>query len=466
MTLAFCAAPARAAGGDPPPARLAASPPDAWLCLVASPRAAARSADGWEGPLRRADRLAARLDDPRAVAVLLAPADREAGLASLAPVVASLAGAARGFVALVMRRDPPADDYRFDGAVGSFACSARLLLPHVEELLGHPDGLCYRTLGRLLVSARGPDRLLARQIPLSAAAAASLPAPPPARQRPDDQAAVVLPHRGPAHLLAGALRTAARVWGRPRVLVGLDSRDVSAYRALAGRDRRITFLRSDPAPLGPYAVRHALALHAREPHLLFQDSDDASCSDRLEALLRALRGTGASMVGSHELRLDELTRRVTATRFPLDAGAAMRARPHHPLLLPTALLRRDAYFDVGGFSTDRAFAYDTQFVFRSSFSLGLRNVDEFLYVRRRREGSLTTSPATGLGMPARVALLADWTRDYHAVAAGALPLERSSLRAVPRPTPYRLVPLRVGARPSARRAAGAAAHSDRSRRPE
>ncbi|HEU4407511.1 MAG TPA: hypothetical protein VFS43_19755 [Polyangiaceae bacterium] len=462
MTEAFSAAPAHAgATGAPPPARLAAVPAEAWLCLVVSPRGAPRPPGGWEGPLRRPDHLAARLDDPAATAVLLAPTDRGAGLASLAPVVETLEGARRGFVALVPRREPPADDYRFDGAVGSFACSGRLLLPYVDELLGHPDGLCYRTLGRLIVGAPGPDRLLARQIPLSAPHAASLPKPPP-RRHPVGEAAVLLPHLGPAHLLTGALRTLARVWGGPRVLVGLDSRDVSAYRPLVGRDRRVEFFRSEPAPLGPYAVRHALALRAAEPHLLFQDSDDASCSDRLAALLRAAREAGAAMVGSHELRLDELTRRVTATRFPLDARAATRARPHHALLLPTALIRRDAYFEVGGFSTDRAFASDTQFVFRSSLSLEMRNVDEFLYVRRRREGSLTTSPATGLGTPARAALLDAWTRDYRAVADGALPLERSSLRASERPTPYRLVALRA-ARP---RAEGASARRGRSRPPE
>jgi hypothetical protein len=177
-----------------------------------------------------------------------------------------------------------------------------------------------------------------------------------------------------------------------------------------------------------------------------------------------MQRTGAALVGSHELRLDELRGRVTATRFPLDVDAALRVRPHHPMLFPSTLIRRDGYFAIGGLSTDRAFAYDTQFVFRASFGLRLANVDEFLYIRRRRAGSLTTTPATALGTPIRVELLASWVRDFHAIKANRLTVGRSSLRVLRRREPFRLVALDPLAR-AARRGppASASARSRRSR---
>lgn len=418
----------------------------AWLCLVVSPGI---RDERWEGPLSVTRELP-RLLAGDAVVFLLGPADREAGLASLGPLYRLLAGTRRGFAALVSRREPPLEDYRDDGPVGSFACSARLLREYVAELR-RPYRLCYLVLQGLLASRLPFERVMVRQIPLEEGTEVSYHSYHSyQRAATRAQVAVLLPHRGPAALLGAALRSVMHVRGRPHVLVGLDTGAIAPYRRLAARYPEVEFFVSEPAPVGPYAIRHALAERARERLLLFQDSDDISCWERIAILEQALRETGCAMVGSHELRLDEIWRCVRAIRFPLDVSAALRARPHHPMLLPTTLLRRDGYFATGGFSTDRAFAYDTQFVFRASFLLGLRNVDEFLYIRRRRRDSLTTAPETGLGTPVRVELLANWTRDFLAVKAGRLALERSSLWASPRPGPYRLFPLDAAARSSPR----------------
>jgi hypothetical protein len=273
---------------------------------------------------------------------------------------------------------------------------------------------------------------------------------------------VVLPHRGSPALLAAALRSIACGEVSAKVLVGLDSRGTAAYRSLMSRYPAVEFFQSEPAPLGPYAVRHALALRARAPYLLFHDSDDVSCRDRIDRLHLAMLSTRAGLVGSHELRIDEICECVTAVRFPVDVNAALRVNPHHPMLFPSTLMRRDSYFEVGGLSTDRTFAYDTQFVFRCSFALRIANVDEFLYIRRRREGSLTTAPATALGTPVRVELLTSWMRDFRSVKAGTMPIDQSSLRVMPRRERYRLASLATGRAPH-RRSPWVVAHSDRSR---
>lgn len=430
----------------------------AWLCIVVSSRPS-RSAAWGSARLRRPDDIVALLDDDDdALAVVLAPEDRRAGLESLAALVEQIPAPAGSFVALVARRAPPRHDYRFDGPVASFACGARVLSAHAAAL-HRPETLCFQVLRGAIDGRSTVECLLARQIPLRRRAAAPLRAP---ATRHAGSVAVLLPHRGSPALLAAALRSIACGDIGTKVLVGIDGRGTAAYRSLMSRYPAVEFFQSEPAPVGPYAIRHALALRARASHLLFHDSDDVSCRDRVDRLDQAMRRTRASLVGSHELRIDEICECVTAVRFPLDVNAALRVNPHHPMLFPSTLMRRDSYFEVGGLSTDRTFAYDTQFVFRCSFDLRIANVDDFLYIRRRREGSLTTAPATALGTPVRVELLTSWMRDFRAVKAGRMAIDQSSLRVMPRREPYRLASLATG-RASHRRSPWVVAHGDRSR---
>ena len=430
----------------------------AWLCIVVSSRPP-RSARACGARLRRPDDIIALVDDDEdALAVVLAPEDRRAGLASLAPLVEQLSAPASSFVALVARRAPPRHDFRFDGSVASFACGARVLAAHAAALR-RPETLCFHVLRGAITGRPSVECLLVRQIPLRRPAAPPRPAPVTGHASAVD---VLLPHRGSPALLAAALRSIACGEASAKVLVGLDSRGTAAYRSLISRYPAVEFFQSEPAPLGPYAVRHALALRARAPYLLFHDSDDVSCRDRIDRLQQAMLGTRAGLVGSHELRLDEICECVTAVRFPIDVNAALRVNPHHPMLFPSTLMLRESYLEVGGLSTDRTFAYDTQFVFRCSFALRIANVDEFLYIRRRREGSLTTAPATALGTPVRVELLTSWMRDFRSVKAGRMAIDKSSLRVMPRREPYRLASLATG-RASHRRSPWVVAHSDRSR---
>ena len=71
-------------------------------------------------------------------------------------------------------------------------------------------------------------------------------------------------------------------------------------------------------------------------------------------------------------------------------------------------------------------------MFRAFFFLKLRNVDEFLYIRRVRAGSLTQAPETGIGSLAREAHCAALRIDLGRIKRKELSLEESALRTLHR----------------------------------
>jgi hypothetical protein len=69
-----------------------------------------------------------------------------------------------------------------------------------------------------------------------------------------------------------------------------------------------------------------------------------------------------------------------------------------------------------------------EFVYRASFFLRLRNVNEFLYIRRIRADSLTQAPETGIFLPAREAHSAALRSDFERIKRKELSLEDSTLK--------------------------------------
>jgi hypothetical protein len=195
----------------------------------------------------------------------------------------------------------------------------------------------------------------------------------------------------------------------------------------ARTDGRIRQFRAEDPPVGPYAIRQFLAMNSTADYLAFQDSDDFSVKSRLSELLTACIDSGADIVGCNELRLDEIDRAVYPVRFPLDVNVAMREIAAHPQLFPTTVTRTATFKRNGGLSTIRKFGGDTEYLLRAYFLARIINIDRFLYIRRRREGSLTTTPETALGSPVRVELGLMWRTDFRAVKSGQLALEDSSI---------------------------------------
>jgi hypothetical protein len=153
-------------------------------------------------------------------------------------------------------------------------------------------------------------------------------------------------------------------------------------------------------------------------------------ADRSCRLARELQLHDVSMVGSHELRLNEFDRLLEMHRFPAEVNFALSHGPDHACLLPTTALYASAYRRSGGFSTAYRMAADTQYIWRSSFSLKIRNVDAFLYLRNKGPGSLTTHRGTGMNAPTRLRLRQCWRNAFVDVSSGAIEMEASALAPV------------------------------------
>ena len=332
---------------------------------------------------------------------------------------------ALGFV--IAHRAPPERGTRDDGPVRSFLCSADFYRDVHHEAFAH-ERPAFRVAKAVLGRCSGWVGLHALQWPPPPTATSRLWGTP-ARA---DAAPVtwLIVHRGdPAWLDATLRYVRAGCGGRDVVWVCLDEPRSASHDELVAAHPDVHFWRGAPSGLGPYVARHLLGGAALTRLLVFQDSDDLPLRNRRRELVRALHRSGADMVGSHELRVDERREEVIAIRFPLDVNAALEQAIEHPLLHPTSVVRVDAFRRAGGFSTARRFGADLQFLLRSHFSMRIRNVDAFLYLRWKPPGSLTISPGTGLGEPERVALARRWIDDFVAARPGTRRLQASSLAA-------------------------------------
>jgi len=327
---------------------------------------------------------------------------------------------------------PPLGALRCDrDDVQSFCCSASLLrgtLAHVADARGD-----IASLARCVVEGIAQGRAVARSLRVSQVDRPPDPGEGFATEARDFT--LVMAHRGQPTHLASALAHAPR----GEVLVGLDVdfEGLAAYESICARFPKVRFFQVSPNPAGPYVVRSHLISQAESSIIMFHDSDDLSCSDRADKLLPALSDYRTGIVGSHEIRLDELSRRLIAVRYPLDVNQALVTGLGLTQLHPSTVLRRQTLDRIGGFSTNYIFGADTQMLFRAFFYTTIRNVDEFLYIRRRHLQALTVRPDTGKNTPARLRVEAPWLSDFPRILSGARKLEESSLRPVHTSTQHR-----------------------------
>ncbi len=346
-----------------------------------------------------------------------------------------LEGCAAAAVVLLPWQNAPQYVARDDGSVTSFLCSETVLnrlTAHRPDAL--PEQLCCLLLKAILSGNLLVDRLLIRQLPYPAGGIAAS----------DDESptAVLMAHRGRVDHLRTALRYLPPSGENGLAIrVGLDTEDPAPYRPLAASVSRVEFYRGIPAPAGPYAIRQKLAELSPERLLMFHDSDDVSCTDRLSRLRPNMAAAECGMIGCHELVVDEIRSEVRAVRYPLDVSEALRDGPHYSFLHGTSMIGRQAFFAAGGFSTDRIISCDTQFLYRAWFHMQIRNADDFLYIRRRHAESLTVQGPTKIGSDFRRAIEQPWGPDFEAVKSGKLPLAKSTLMAVPGSAKHELVPL-------------------------
>jgi len=323
------------------------------------------------------------------------------------------------FVILTNRKAPPIFTVSDDEFVNSFSCSFQ----HLKELIRKYTGndfknkdLLFTVLDQILNGNSRFKKILIKQIPMQIEQASSM-----------SNCDLIIPHRGENHFLENILFFLNQL-DHLHIYTGIDQDLTTDTLKLREKYSSIKFYNFSPDPVGPYVVRNYLIDESKNDLIFFQDSDDIPCADRFEKISAHMKNTGCQLCGSHELRIDYFNKTVRAHRFPINVRGALRATLCHPLLHPTSAITRNAFYSCGKLSEERAFGNDTKFLLHSYFCLSsICNIDEFLYIRRRRPNSLTTSPDTMIGSPIREKLLHTWNHDFQLLKYGGLSLENSSL---------------------------------------
>lgn len=345
------------------------------------------------------------------------------------------AGPGDALTLLVPPRTPPEVGVRWEDAITAFLASG----PWARAVLGWkscaPPERCFRALSTVLNDGYAS---VVVNIVHKTEEGEDVQAPPSVGVD------VVLAHRGSDDHLRAAISSILNQTYASRTILCFDQApDPSLCRELAQRGG-LELFETVPSPAGPYVPRQHFSLTSQARYVAFQDTDDFSLPSRIEALLAFAESRSADSVGCHELRCNELTRTVEAIRYPLDANHALASGPGAVQLLPTTVARTDCLRRAGGFSTIRTFGADRQFHLRAHWSARMLNVDEFLYVRRIREGSLTTSAATGMQSRIRQDINRQWRDAFRARQEGRIALEDSALRVEPAQRQFLIRDLRTG----------------------
>lgn len=184
----------------------------------------------------------------------------------------------------------------------------------------------------------------------------------------------------------------------PEGIVVMDDVSTEDPLPMVSKFPSVTLLRAKENG-GPYRLAQSVIDATDYDAYLFQDADDWSAVDRLELLLGEAEATGAELVGAQELM--HLKEKIYLNPNPRDVNKAFSLGWGHALLHPSSLLAKGLNRRLGGYSMGLRFGGDLEFQSRAVWATNVRNLPDYAYFRRIRENSLITSPATGIGSPAR-----------------------------------------------------------------
>lgn len=247
-----------------------------------------------------------------------------------------------------------------------------------------------------------------------------------------NDSSILIPHKGSLKLLNRCLSHLEQAEDLPaNVDICFDDGSWKKFNMdVFPNLKKITRLyKNNPPGVGPFVPRHFLIDQSKYNFIFHLDSDDISVGSRFELQMAELKRRKVDMLGSHELRIDEIVKKILIIRFPLDVSEALSNNVFHPLLHSTSVVTKSAYLKTGGYSTAGKFGYDSQFLLRSHFFLKIGNIDEFLYIRYKRPNSLTTNKNTMIGSDRRSFMAWRWKVDFRLISLGKLKLEDSSLKA-------------------------------------
>ena len=162
----------------------------------------------------------------------------------------------------------------------------------------------------------------------------------------------------------------------------------------------VTFLRM-AVRRGPYAAVNCVIHITASEYVAFHDADDWSSPHRFARQIERLKYGDADGCGTAWCTHEFTTGDRATVHPPEDATTALRAERRPALLHPTTTYRRRALERVGPFDPFTLFGGDTEFHLRAALLLRLVNIQDALYERQIRRGSLTAHHATGKGSQAR-----------------------------------------------------------------
>jgi glycosyltransferase involved in cell wall biosynthesis len=165
-------------------------------------------------------------------------------------------------------------------------------------------------------------------------------------------------------------------------------------------DTRLELFRST-SNVGPYRLKNWALGCCRSEFVAFQDADDVSDPSRLRKQIALLEASGAGIVGSSFRYIDASGNVIGYRRMWRNVNFWMRLGKSFGVLHGTMLARRVVLSALGGFDGTTRFGGDTEFLFRASDRVRIKNAAEFLYDYRIRPGSLSASEDTGIGSLAR-----------------------------------------------------------------
>ncbi|MFK7983621.1 MAG: glycosyltransferase family A protein [Saprospiraceae bacterium] len=298
-------------------------------------------------------------------------------------------------------------------------------------------GLCYDFMLKALNIENSLEQIIVHQI--------GHPNPLIFEQRKSSRSTeVIMPHRGDSKDLLTALWYLEKqnVLAR-KVSVCFDEFVSAHHFKIADNNQQVRFFVNYPVGVGPYPSRDVLARATEEDVIVFHDSDDISTSNRISTLTHVLKNEKYDAVGSHELRINKIEKKLEAVRFPLEVMEKMvEQKKNYCMFFPSTGIKKSAYLKSGGLSTLRKHSSDSQFYRRAYFFLNLKNIDEFLYIRVKRENSLTTANKTYLGSPVRERLRNQWENDFIKIYNQNISLNESTLVDEPGVVSVDLIPLK------------------------
>lgn len=323
------------------------------------------------------------------------------------------------FVLITPRKPPPLYKESLDESICSFSCSFsrfKGMMKAIGQIKFYSAHFLFILLDHVFQGKSGYNKIIIKQIPIQVNKILNI-----------NHCAVIIPHRGDNGYLGNLLYFLKQL-NQLNIYVGLDQEVTKEIEELKQKYSDTLFYTFSPNPVGPYVIRNRLIDKSIDQLICFQDSDDIPCADRFERLSDYMIKTDCQLCGSHEVKMDYYTETIQAVRYPADVMVALEKGAGHSLLHPSSIMTRNAFYLGGKLSEEHCFGNDTKFLYHNYFVLdNIRNIDEFLYIRRKHADSLTTSAETCIGSTARNHLLSIWVREFDRVKCGMLELENSGL---------------------------------------